>query len=190
MEWREIPGIDPCYEVSDEGHVRSCALYRGSCEWRMLAFWTLPHGYQTVMIAKNKRFVRQLVHRLVAKAFIPNPGNLAEVNHRDCDKKNNHATNLEWCSKTQNNRHAMENGRIGIGERGSTAKLSDAQVQEIRTLVFERGIPQRKVAFMFSVSPALVCLIANGYRSGNAHVKYTECRRGDGPKWDHRKIVT
>lgn len=48
------------------------------------------------------------VHRLVAMAFIPNPGNLPEVNHKDGDKHNNHVGNLEWVSKSQNKRHSID----------------------------------------------------------------------------------
>ena len=55
-----------------------------------------------VILCKNYKTVARTVHRLVANAFIPNPDNLPEVNHKDENKLNNHADNLEWCSSSYN----------------------------------------------------------------------------------------
>ena len=59
-------------------------------------------GYFTVCLYKNKIHKYYLIHRLVAQAFIPNPDNLSEVNHKDEDKSNNRADNLEWCDHKYN----------------------------------------------------------------------------------------
>lgn len=59
---------------------------------------------------KNKRVYKK-VHRLVAICFINNPNNLLEVNHKDCNKENNHVNNLEWLSGADNLKHAKENQR-------------------------------------------------------------------------------
>lgn len=56
------------------------------------------NGYYTVSINGNNEYV----HRLVAKAFIDNPNNLNEINHKDEDKSNNRVDNLEWCTKSYN----------------------------------------------------------------------------------------
>lgn len=50
------------------------------------------------------------IHRLVSLAFIPNPENKPQINHIDCDKKNNHVDNLEWCSNSENQLHAFKHG--------------------------------------------------------------------------------
>lgn len=60
-------------------------------------------GYRTFNIGGRQR----KAHRLVAEAFIPNPDNLPEVNHKDHDRTNNHKDNLEWCTRKENNAHSL-----------------------------------------------------------------------------------
>lgn len=90
------------YMVSNKGKVRSTR--------KMLSFGDNGHGYLNVMLSVNKRHIRRYVHRLVAKAFIPNPNNYPEINHKDGNKQNNNVDNLEWCTRKMNNRHAWETG--------------------------------------------------------------------------------
>lgn len=59
-------------------------------------------GYLSIELFKNKKSKRLLIHRLVAQAFIDNPDNLPVVNHKDENKQNNHANNLEWCTQSYN----------------------------------------------------------------------------------------
>jgi hypothetical protein len=61
------------------------------------------------------------IHRLVAIAFIPNPDNLKEVNHKDGDKENNSVTNLEWCTRSQNMKHAYLMG-LRVPNKGKRKK--------------------------------------------------------------------
>lgn len=69
------------------------------------------------------------VHKLIALAFLPNPNNLEEVNHKDCNKLNNNITNLEWCDKSHNMQHASQNNLLSI----SHGKLTVDQVKSIRS---------------------------------------------------------
>lgn len=86
-------------------------------------------GSRNVMKFHNLR-----LHRLVVMAFIPNPNNLPEVNHKDGNKHNNCVTNLEWCTNLQNMRHAWSTGLIyGLnGSKNGRAKLNEDQVKEIK----------------------------------------------------------
>jgi hypothetical protein len=105
-EWRPIQGTKGFIEVSNEGRVRS--LLRG--EPRILKTQTDNKGYHRirVTIERDKRSYK--VHREVAKAFIPNPERLPQVNHRDGNKDNNSVNNLEWVTNQENAIHAIKNG--------------------------------------------------------------------------------
>lgn len=106
-EWKVIKDY-PMYEVSSEGRIRS--YYNGSHGRRIipkiLSLKTDRIGY-TFIHLKNESGRKPLrVHRLVAEAFIPNPNNLPEVNHKDENKSNNSVYNLEWCKRLYNVRYS------------------------------------------------------------------------------------
>lgn len=95
--WKDI---DDGYKVSNYGRVLSLAktTIRGRKYDKILSASKKDNGYYTVSINGNNEYV----HRLVAKAFIDNPNNLNEINHKDEDKSNNRVDNLEWCTKSYN----------------------------------------------------------------------------------------
>ena len=98
--WKPIFGYDGMYEVSDLGRVRS--KYSG--EWKVLMFDMDRNGYLKVGLSKYGKVKHFLVHRLVAQAFIENDNIFnTEVNHKDENKQNNRASNLEWCDRSYNN---------------------------------------------------------------------------------------
>lgn len=106
-EWKVIRDY-PMYEVSSEGRIRS--YYNGNHGRRIipkiLSLKTDRIGY-TFIHLKNESGRKPLrVHRLVAEAFIPNPDNLPEVNHKDENKSNNSVYNLEWCKRLYNVRYS------------------------------------------------------------------------------------
>lgn len=66
---------------------------------------------------KRQNRVHLAVHRLVARAFIPNPDNLPQVNHKDENKENNHVNNLEWCTNEYNSNYGTHAERVGAKQR-------------------------------------------------------------------------
>lgn len=118
--WVPIEGYEGLYEVSDGGDVRS--LDRISSNGHTLSGVFLKqhdnaYGYMIVRLTKNGKAKTYSVHRLVAQAFVPNPLGLSFVNHRDEDKTNNCASNLEWCTRSYNNSYGTRPAKISKANR-------------------------------------------------------------------------
>ena len=106
--WKDIENYEGLYQISNKGHVKS--LYKGS--ERILKLWDNGRGYLRVYLTKENTSKHIRVHRLVARAFIPNPYNLPEINHIDENKKNNSVENLEWCDRRYNVNYGTRNERV------------------------------------------------------------------------------
>lgn len=94
--WKDIEGYEGLYQVSNEGRVKSLRNNK------ILKPSNLEKYPIVIFSVDGKRFGKK-VHRLVAEAFIPNPQNLPQVNHKDENKTNNNVQNLEWCDQNYNN---------------------------------------------------------------------------------------
>lgn len=142
--WLPIAEYEGAYEVSNFGNVRSldreinkldrcgnpyCVQSKGRTLKK-----TMTRGYQQTYLCSKSKSSTYAVHRLVAKAFLGDRPDGYQVNHIDGDKTNNRTDNLEYCTPSQNIRHAHDNG-LAINPKGSNhpcAKLSDADVLAIR----------------------------------------------------------
>ncbi len=102
-------------------------------------------GYVRVSIGKKLMFV----HRLVAELYVPNPDNKPQVNHKDGNKLNNNADNLEWVTNQENRDHAVKNGLHLYGEKCLYAKLKQKDVDYIRQ---HTEINSVEIAKMFNIS--------------------------------------
>lgn len=102
--WKDIKGYEGLYIISNTGKVKSLKYNR-------LLKPVLQHGYLYIHLCKNAKDTAYLLHRLVAQHFIDNPDNLPEVNHKDEDKVNNDASNLEWCDAKYNSNYGTRNKR-------------------------------------------------------------------------------
>ena len=93
-----------------------------------------PEGYLQVILMIDKQRKAFLIHRLVALTFIEKQEGKPFINHKDCNKMNNHIDNLEWCSGKENALHASRMGRLcpSYGEKNGRAKLKFFQVEKIR----------------------------------------------------------
>lgn len=110
--WKDIAGYEGLYEVSDGGMVRT--IKRQGTNARVLRQNTSGKGYKMVTLCKNGKYKGYSVHRLVANAFIENKDNLPCVNHKDENKENNDASNLEWCTYRYNNAYGTARKRASM----------------------------------------------------------------------------
>ncbi|ATN93890.1 HNH endonuclease [Lactobacillus phage LJ] len=113
--WKDIEGFEGLYQVSNMGRVRS--LDREDALGRRLKGKVLAgrpsKGYLGVALYRDGHAKGYPVHRLIAKAFLDNPSNLPEVNHKDENKANNAVSNLEWCTSRYNCNYGTRNERVG-----------------------------------------------------------------------------
>lgn len=96
--WKDIEGYEGLYQVSNYGRVKSLRFGKE----KILKARDEGHGYFQVGLFKDGKQVFKRVHRLVAEAFLPNPNNYKEINHKDEDKSSNIVENLEWCDRKYN----------------------------------------------------------------------------------------
>lgn len=106
--WKEIEGTLGTYQISSYGRV---AHWTQKNKWNILKKTNKNGDYLSVVLSVNGAQKTIRIHRLVAKAFIPNPNNFGLVNHKDGNKQNNYFYNLEWCTQKENVAHAK---RIGL----------------------------------------------------------------------------
>jgi hypothetical protein len=105
--WKDILGYEGLYQISNYGNVRSLH-WNHSNQIRLLTPFD-NDGYLRIGFRQQGKLKNHLIHVLVAKAFIPNPNNLPQVNHKDGNKHNNLVSNLEWISNSDNVKHAIRN---------------------------------------------------------------------------------
>jgi hypothetical protein len=117
--WKDCKHYEGLYEVSNLGRVRSLDRYvanSGKSErltkGRIISQHSGSSGYLQVGLSKNGKTKYELVHRLVALAFLENPENLPQVNHKDECKTNNEVSNLEWCDRKYNLNYGTVKQRI------------------------------------------------------------------------------
>lgn len=117
VEWVPIPGWEGYYEISAGGAIRSVARttvssagHRYRVRERLLKPWLATRGYLTVSLTRDSKMTTRPVHRLMAEAFLPNPGGLPVVRHLDDDKLNNALSNLAWGTQTDNLNDSVRNG--------------------------------------------------------------------------------
>lgn len=149
--WKDIEGYEGYYQVSNLGRVRSLDRYitgnNGAIYLRQGQIKEIkPHhsGYLFVSLMKNRKRKIMAVHRLVAEAFIPNPDNLPQINHKDEDKTNNRVENLEWCTGKYNCNYGTHNKRVS--DKLTNGKTSKEICQYTKEGILVRKYPSASEA--------------------------------------------
>ena len=147
--WKSHPNIDGI-EVSSFGRVRS---EKGH-------YYKICHnssGYLYVGFRINGKYFNKRVHRLVAQTFLPNPDNLPQVNHKDCNTKNNNVENLEWCTPKYNCQYREKYGVSRVEAAGTpilAINLSTLEVLHFRS--------QSEASRSLGISQGNICYVIKG----------------------------
>lgn len=147
-KWKPVFNYEGLYEVNQYGDVRSLRR-NNKLMTKMVNKW----GYVTVGLRKNHEYKTKTVHRLVMQSFTNRLGKSFQVNHLDGNKENNHLSNLEWCTTSENIKHAyrigLKKGKPGLSNPFS--KLNRKQILKIRAAYIPGKISQMFLAHKYGV---------------------------------------
>ena len=110
----EINGFGHRYEINEDGTIYTTGNHYNGYKHKRMKTRINRCGYEQVCLSKDGTQKTYLVHRLIADAFLPNPNGLPCVNHNDGNKSNNHVDNLEWVTRSENSKHAVEHNLSGF----------------------------------------------------------------------------
>jgi hypothetical protein len=150
--WKDVEGYEGIYKISTYGRIKS---YKTRLKGKLLSGTVNSDGYNVIILFKDGERGKR-IPRLVAKAFIQNPENKPQVNHKDLNKSNNHVDNLEWCTAKENTYHATRNGH-------TPHKLNEWKAARIRLI--KEVTPEIRIAElarMFGVTWAAIYHVLKG----------------------------
>lgn len=203
--WKDIEGYEGLYQVSNEGRVRSIdriviqknfkgnfveAHYKG----KILGHFFNKMGYKRVALNKNNKNKKFSIHRLVAKAFIPNPHNFPQVNHIDENKLNNTVfvnddgsidikkSNLEWCTAPYNTNYGSRNERL------KTAKAKTVYQYTLDGKLVAVYISAKEAARQTRFSQADISRVCNGGYFDKKKKKWINMKQHKGFKWSYTPL--
>ena len=162
-EWKAVVGYEGVYEVSRCGKVRRIVTYKGKpCE-KERKLTRDNTGYLVTSLWNKKKREKISIHRLVAMAWVEGDHSLT-VNHKDGNKLNNHADNLEWMSLADNTRHQL---RIGLASQSTCYKPSKVMPEDYPIIMkrINKGESQRAIAKDYECSQPLISWIKKNYVS-------------------------
>lgn len=149
------------YIITEDGKVFNNKGKQLSIKIRKEPKSSFKRAYVNIQINnKQKQFT---LARIIAEVYIPNPDNFPQVNHKDGNPLNNHYSNLEWCTQSDNIKHAIITGlKPMLGENNTSSKLNETLVKEIRELYSLGNISLRKLAQTYSVSYTTIRYVIKG----------------------------
>jgi len=160
--WKDIVGYEGLYQINNFGEIMS--IKSGLLRKQQLNC----KGYPVIKLNKNNVTTGYIVHRLVAQAFINNPDNKEEVNHKDSVRHNNRVNNLEWVTRSENLKHSYREGNklpnTPIGEKCPWAKLTEKDVKLIKQMKFvDPELKPKIIADYFKTNIGNIYSILGGY---------------------------
>lgn len=161
-EWRCLYDYDGTYEVSNYGNVRSNSRKKRG---KALKPTISERGYYTVTLLNGDKRRLYFIHSLVLTHFVGPRSNGEQADHKDADKTNNHVSNLQWLSQSENRKKQTTQGGDSYGESNGQAKLCDDAVREIletKKISKARNWGAARLARKFGVHQATIYRVVSG----------------------------
>lgn len=169
--WKNIIGFEDSYQISNIGNVKSKNRRVNSkygktrfVKGQILKNIIDKDGYHKVNLKRNQKGKTLFVHRLVCIHFHENPQNKKQVNHINGVKNDNRCENLEWCTASENRKHAyktgLQNGLTRRGDKNNFSKLTEKKVLVIKKMI-KNKIKQKCIASVFKVNPSAISAISS-----------------------------
>jgi hypothetical protein len=173
-QWKDIVGYEGLYQVSSLGRIKSvdkvCGKRRGIVKSKMIAIQDNGNGYFNAALYSNGKMKRIYVHRLVADAFLGKENGKEYVNHIDGNKSNNSLSNLEWCTRSENMKHAYDNGLAVQYERSGTKNPAARVVIDLQSGVFYETM--KEVSELYKISVSYLSSMLNGRMPNKTNFRY------------------
>lgn len=142
--WQDIPSYEGKYQASTFGRIRSIKSFGGRGRPRSGNIIIGSIFKRTGRYMVKLFYTHKPIHRLIAITFIPNPENKPQVNHKDGNKLNNHVSNLEWVTGSENLKHAY---RLGLKQQYGARNPSARMILETSTGIYYETIKEAATAF-------------------------------------------
>lgn len=167
-EWRKILDYGNIYEVSNLGRVRDL-------KGHIKPTYKNNKGYYLLSLYYNGKTYHPTIHRLVAKAFIPNSNNYTQVNHKNSDKSDNRVGNLEWCNQRYNFDEGMKSFLYSHNENHYFSKFKNTDISMIYKL-YCLGFTRATVSKIFGVNPSTLEAIEKGVSYRELGIDFTNVK--------------
>ena len=172
-------GWEGIFQVSNTGKVRR--FYKNGTI-NTLKGVKIQSGYKSVLLKTPEKFKCEFIHRLVAKAFLPNPDGLPQVNHKDENKTNNCVDNLEWCTHKYNSNYGTKNKRVSKSKTNNTYNMTP--VRCIETGIIYPTIHEAERQTGILTSGITACCKGTVYSERNG---FTKRHTAGGYHWEYIK---
>ena len=166
--WKKIEDYGGLYEVSNKGNVRDLKDH-------IKPMYKNNKGYLLLSLNYKGKTHHPTIHRLVAKAFIPNPNNFEQINHKNCNKSDNCADNLEWCNQRYNYDEGMKTFQYSKNEEHYFAKLKNSDIPMIYNL-YKLGFTRVTVSRIFNINPSSLEAIEKGISYRELGINFKELK--------------
>jgi predicted XRE-type DNA-binding protein len=154
--WKPIKGFEDYYLISNYGRLKSLRFNK------IMKPSVQKHGYILASLTINSVVYYRYIHRLVADNFLNKIEGKEVVNHKDGKKNNNYFENLEYCTDSENNRHAGINNLKPFGTKHKNSKFTKKDLEKIKNLLQKSNLTHKFIANKFSVARSTISRISNG----------------------------